>query len=264
MTELAQLVAAHEWYHTIELAPATVTPGWFDTRAIAGEVGLPESLEGRRCLDIGTFDGFWAFEMERRGAAEVHAVDLIDPHRWDWPAGRSEDVVAELAARKREGTGFHLAHERLGSRVTHEERSVYDLSPEAVGTFDFVYFGSLLLHLRDPVGALMAARSVCGGEMLLVDAVDPVLSLLSRRLPLATLDGRARPWWWRPNVAGLVRMAESAGFAAAAPPRRLRMPAGAGQARPSLRALANRAGRRAFFDAHVGDPHAALLLRPRG
>ena len=36
---------------------------------------LPESLAGVRALDIGTFDGFWAFEMERRGA-EVVAIDI--------------------------------------------------------------------------------------------------------------------------------------------------------------------------------------------
>jgi hypothetical protein len=28
-------------------------------------------------------DGFWAFEMERRGAREVVAIDLVDPSRHD-------------------------------------------------------------------------------------------------------------------------------------------------------------------------------------
>lgn len=60
-------IAGRPWYHTIELAPDVVTPGWFDCRPVATRV-LPASCEGLRCLDVGTFDGVWAFEMERRGA----------------------------------------------------------------------------------------------------------------------------------------------------------------------------------------------------
>lgn len=29
---------------------------------------LPDSLDGMRCLDVGTQNGFWAFELERRAA----------------------------------------------------------------------------------------------------------------------------------------------------------------------------------------------------
>ena len=49
------------WYHTIELAPGEVTPGLVDLRAVAPRV-LPARIEGR-ALDVGTYDGFWAFEM---------------------------------------------------------------------------------------------------------------------------------------------------------------------------------------------------------
>ena len=45
-----------------------------------------ERLDGKRCLDVGTYDGFWAFEIEQRGAKEVVAVDVLDPRRWDWPS----------------------------------------------------------------------------------------------------------------------------------------------------------------------------------
>src|ERR1051326_1597538 len=56
------------WYHTLELPGGVVTPGMFDTRPAATKIGMPPSLAGKRCLDVGTSDGFWAFEMERRGA----------------------------------------------------------------------------------------------------------------------------------------------------------------------------------------------------
>ena len=70
------------WYHTIDLAPGVVTPGWFDLRPVVERMPWP-SVAGKRCLDVGTYDGFLAFEMERRGAAEVVAVDLDDHDQWD-------------------------------------------------------------------------------------------------------------------------------------------------------------------------------------
>jgi tRNA (mo5U34)-methyltransferase len=253
-----------QWYHTIELAPGNVTPGWFDLRGVPEKLPLPGSLAGRRCLDVGTFDGFWAFELERRGAEEVVAVDLLDPARWDWPEAAPEAVHAALAARKRGGEGFVVAREALGSSVTRVERSVYELDPDELGEFDLVYVGSLLLHLRDPVRALERVRRVCRGVVLVVDAIDPVLTALHPLKPLAGLDGVGRPWWWLPNAAGLRQMVQVAGFEAIGPVRRVTMPPGAGQrrARPSLAQLRSRAGRRDVLGAWRGDPHAAVLARP--
>jgi tRNA (mo5U34)-methyltransferase len=265
VAELRAQVAGRQWYHTLELAPGVVTPGWFDTRPIVPKLPLPESLEGMRCLDVGTFDGFWAFEMERRGASEVIATDLLDPEEWDWPAGSSPETVRELAERKRGGDGFRLAREALGSRVQLLERSVYDLGPEELGEFDFAYLGSLLLHLRDPVRALERVREVTAGRLLVVDVYDPLMSLLFRHRPIATLDGLGRPWWWQSNIAGLVRMVEAAGFAVVETPRRIRIPRGRGQPlpRPRLAALRSRTGRRDFANAALGDPHCVILAERR-
>jgi tRNA (mo5U34)-methyltransferase len=263
--DLGADIAGQEWYHTLELAPDLVTPGWFDTRGVVARMPFPPSFEGRRCLDIGTFDGFWAFEMERRGAAEVLAIDVIDPRGWDWPPISPPDAVEALAARKRGGEGFHLACKALGSQVEHRELSVYELDPDDVGEFDFVYLGSLLVHLRDPVTALERVRAVCRGELLVVDNYEPLLSALSPWWPLARLDGRDRPWWWESNIACVRRMIESAGFELAASPIRLRMPAGKGQPGPPLRwrTLREREDRRKLRKARLGDPHVAILARPR-
>jgi tRNA (mo5U34)-methyltransferase len=236
-------VADREWYHTLELAPGIITPGWFDTRPVADRLPWPD-LAGRRCLDVGTFDGYWAFAMEERGADEVVAIDVLDPAGWDWPAGTSQATVTALGRRKRGGVGFVLAHQALGSRVARRELSVYDLDPGDIGEFDFVFVGSLLMHLRDPVGALMRVRAVCRGELLVVDNHDLLLSRLLPRTPLARLDGAGRPWWWRANVAAIVRMLKASGFSLTQAPMRLLMPAGRGQ--PG-------SGR--------GDPHVALLAR---
>jgi tRNA (mo5U34)-methyltransferase len=259
---LREAVAQREWYHTLELAPGVVTPGWFDTRAALQRLPFPLSLEGKRCLDVGTFDGFWAFEMERRGASEVLAVDLLDPEAWDWPMNSAPRAVEEIGRRKASGSGFEIAHRALGSAVHRRELSVYDLDQGDVGRFDFVYVGSLLLHLRDPIRALERVQLVCRGEVLVVDGIDLWLSALPQ--PVASLDGMGRPWWWRPNLAGLARMVEAAGFQVVRQPMRVFMPSGGGQPLPPLRPqlLRSRAGRETALTIWKGAPHGVVLARP--
>lgn len=253
-----------EWYHTLDLGAGVVTPGWFDLRPVAAKLPWPD-IAGMRCLDVGTFDGFWAFEMERRGAAKVVAVDVLDPAQWDWPYAAQSETVRRMGERKRGGGGFELAATALGSHVERHELSVYDLSSAALGTFDVVYVGSLLLHLRDPVRALERVREVCAGTLLVLDAIDLSLTVRHPRRPLAALDARGRPWWWKPNAAGLVRMVEAAGFELVEPPHRLLMPAGAGQQRrrPRARQLATRSAREMAFHTWVGDPHVVIRAKPR-
>ena len=82
-------VAAAPWYHTIELPGGLVTNGVYDHRPLVPHYGLPENLSGRRALDVGTADGFWAFELERRGA-EVTALDVERLSELDLPPALSE------------------------------------------------------------------------------------------------------------------------------------------------------------------------------
>jgi tRNA (mo5U34)-methyltransferase len=261
---LAERVAEVEWYHSIDLPGGVTTPGWFDTRRVVGRVPLPQRLDGLTCLDVGTWDGFWAFELEKRGAASVTAVDIDDPERWDWPAAARGTVEVEvLRAVKSANRGFALAHEALGSKVQRLNVSVYELSPETVGTFDVVFVGSLLLHLRDPVLALERVRSVCTGHVVVADAVEAIPSLLRPRTPVARLDGRGKPWWWQPNRAGLIRLVETAGFDVITATGLYYEPTGPGHppGRPSLRRLLDPAGREELVTALVGVPHVAVLAR---
>jgi tRNA (mo5U34)-methyltransferase len=195
-------------------------------------------------------------------------VDLLDAARWDWPAGSEAETRDAIGERKGRGEGFEIVMDALGHDITRLERSVYELDPDEIGRFDFVYLGSLLLHLRDPIGALERVRSVCSGRLVAVDAIDPVLSRLHPRRPLASFDGLGRPWWWKPNVAGLVRMVRSAGFEPTEPPRRVQMKPGEGFARPALtlstiKALRSGRVRAEMRNVLVGDPHAAVYARPR-
>lgn len=257
-------VLERQWYHTLELAPGLVTPGWFDTRKLLPELPFPPSLSGRRCLDVATFDGFWAFEMERRGAEETIGIDLLDPAALDWPANSTAAVLEAIGARKDAGAGFEIARRALGSAVQRLELSVYDLDPSVVGEFDFVYVGSLLMHLRDPVRALERVRSVCRGTLLVVDNIDMALTVLHPRRPVAALDGVGRPWWWKMNLAALIRAVEAGGFRLTAPAKRVWMPVGPGHPRPRVNRalLRSEDARSLFLAARRGDPHAAVLAEP--
>ncbi|MEA2300746.1 MAG: tRNA (mo5U34)-methyltransferase [Solirubrobacteraceae bacterium] len=261
---LAARVAARQWYHTLELAPGVVTPGYFDTRPIAARLPMPARLDGLRCLDIGTFDGFWAFEMERRGAGEVVAADILDERRWDWPAVVDPADYAAITERKGGGDGFSIAAEALGSRVRRLDLSVYDLDPEVHGMFDLVYIGSLLLHLRDPIGALERARAVTRGRLLSVDAFSIPLTLSAPRRPTFRLEEGGRPYWLKPSLRGLREVIIRAGFRIESGPAPFLMPPGLGHPRPELRAYAvrTRAARNMLFCSRFGDPHAAVLARP--
>lgn len=260
--ELRAAVAGREWYHTIELRPGIVTPGWFDTRDVARTLPWPD-LTGLKCLDVGTFDGFWAIEMQRRGAAHVSAVDILDPRQWDWPAGSEAATVAAIGRRKGDADGFSLVARELGTTIERRELSIYDLEADTTGRFDFVYVGSLLLHLRDPIRGLTRVAGVLkpGGRMLLVDAIDGMLSARHRRAPMARLDARGRPWWWLPNMAALARMVAAAGFRVDSGPTPIRMRSGLGHTGPkSLRYVFSNADiRKSTLDRRFGEPHAWIL-----
>ena len=165
----------------------------------AAAVPLPSSLRRKRCLDVGTGDGSWAFEMERRHAAAVVATGAY--------------------------SGFEPAREALGSSVEVRDVDVMELSPETVGEFDVVFCGAFATRLRDPVAALAAVRTVCRELLVLEDAIDARMSRVRRATPTAVLDGRGS--WWTLNPAGLVRVAESAGFDIVTGPVRFESASGA-------------------------------------
>jgi tRNA (mo5U34)-methyltransferase len=254
------------WYHTLELPGDVVTPGWFDLRGIVARLPWPD-VRGKRCLDVGTYDGFFAFELERRGARQVIATDIGDHDDWDVPiAARSSAAgeLAELAGEK--GLGFEVARRALGSQVEKRIVNVYDLSPEELGMFDVVVCGSLLLHLRDPVRALEAVRSVCSGSFLSLEEISLALTWRFRRRAVAEmrLDERLGQWWVA-NAAGHARLVEAAGFEVIERLGPFAEPFGVSHAARGrgLGSLARRLAMRALTGGD-GVPHSAVLARPRG
>jgi tRNA (mo5U34)-methyltransferase len=206
--DLAAEVDRYPWYHTLELGNGVVTKGMFDHRPVLHHYPIPADLTGKRCLDVATMDGYWAFEMERRGAASVTALDLEDPEELDWPA--SLRAGHEKSMDETKETRFNLAKEALGSKVERVLLSAYDLSP-ALGTFDFVFCGDLLLHLKDPITPVENIRSVCTESAVIANVITKFR--MQDKRPLAELDGIDNFSWWTTNLAGLVRIVQAAGFA---------------------------------------------------
>jgi tRNA (mo5U34)-methyltransferase len=222
-------ICQEAWYHTIDLPDGTSTPGVFDSRRTAGLVQWPVGLRGGRCLDVGTCDGFWAFEMERRGAAEVIAIDVDDLDQLDWSM-KARDSLANRDWGKRRGRRFGIARRALGSRVERLGCSVYELDRNVHGRFDVVFCGTLLPHLRDPVRALERIAEVCAGELVLVECLDARLDVIAPRLPCARF-APAPEQWWRINGAGLLSLLRVAGFDVLWVSRRFVTPFGTGALR---------------------------------
>jgi tRNA (mo5U34)-methyltransferase len=175
----AMIAAYPRWYHRIEVRPGIVTPGVNDSPLQLQMLQLPADCSGMRALDIGARDGFFSFELERRGA-DVLAVDYM-------PAER---------------TGFPIAAGLLGSRVEFRQANVYHLTAEEIGTFDLVLFLGVLYHLPDPIRALRIVRRLCSWRMyletLVLDGLAPDLPVM-QFFQGASFNGDPTNYWG-PNV----------------------------------------------------------------
>jgi tRNA (mo5U34)-methyltransferase len=141
-------VSRKRWYHSYELVPGVITPGSvvFDARKILNGLQIPTDLSGKRALDIGTWDGPMAFELESRGA-EVFAVDIQDPDR----------------------TGFNTAKEIRKSNIKYFQTSVYNLSSlNFPGEFDIISFFGVFYHLKHPLAGLEEISKVMADNALLL------------------------------------------------------------------------------------------------
>jgi tRNA (mo5U34)-methyltransferase len=205
--ELLERAGGLDWYHSLEL-PGLTTHGIFDMRPYVRLYGLPDSMAGMRVLEIGTWDGFWAFEMERRGA-EVIAIDLDDERELDWPP-RRRTPRTDI----RRGQGFEIASRLLESKVERVVCSVYHAKPEDLGTFDLVFCGSVLLHLRDQLLALERIANLVkpGGLFISAEEYEPVTDLIP--FPVARFRGNrdAAVVFWVPSRKAWRQMLWHAGF----------------------------------------------------
>lgn len=155
MTEDEQIkteINSRCWYHKIPVSLPSgeqiCTPGWAPINVDAYRVE-PEYITGARVLDIGSWDGFWAFRAWDLGASSVMAIDDF-----------SDDLgKSECFRRDSKWSNFDLIRSMKpycgGSNITRQTMSVYDLSRAAKPAgFNAIFAFGLLYHLKHPTYAL--------------------------------------------------------------------------------------------------------------
>lgn len=184
------------WWHSFSLADGEIIVGVrseSELSAVLDRFDLPANLSGKRVLDIGAWDGWFSFELERRGAA-VTAVDC-----WDNPR-------------------FHYIHRKLGSSVRYIQADVYELSPHIIGQFDIVLFLGVLYHLKHP---LLGLERVCAlaNNQVLVESFVTDEKLLARQDSIPAMEfyetdelSGQTDNWVGPNVPCLLALCRTAGF----------------------------------------------------
>jgi tRNA (mo5U34)-methyltransferase len=150
-------------------------PFWFHTFNLDGEGGLytpgaardhryripavPEDFRGMSVLDVGAFDGFYAFLAEARGARRVVAVDNEQYREW---------VRSRWGVELRGGEGFRAISGLLGSRVEYRRLDAFEL--DRLGErFDFIFCFGILHRVENPLGLLrvLNRQLAAGGRVLL-------------------------------------------------------------------------------------------------
>ncbi len=188
------------WYHAFDMPDGAVLPGAWDLRGHESAYLGGVDVAGRRVLELGPATGFLTFAMERLGAEVVSfeagfdvSIDTLPIQGRDYPEERLR-VMQETIDRNHDGW-WHL-HRAVGSKAKFVQGNIYDM-PSDLGEFDICVVGAILLHLREPWGALSQAARMTKDVMVvtepLQDDVDPPESNIMRFSPSA--EHHVTNWW---------------------------------------------------------------------
>ena len=196
------------WFHTFALnraegiyAPGTARDHRYRIPAI------PESFEGLSVLDIGTFDGFYAFLAEARGARSVVAVDNEQYIEW---------VRARWGVELEGGEGFRAIHELLHSRVEYRKLDALELDRLAA-RFDFIFCCGILHRVEAP-GLLLRllSRHLTEGGSVLIEThgvfADPSDGDPVHRYGPGEVYTRDDYVYWGFTPGGIEMLARESGF----------------------------------------------------
>jgi len=197
------------WFHTFALDGTGIyTPGIArDHRYRLG--AIPEDLAGMRVLDVGTFDGFYAFLAERRGAARVVAVDNEQYVGW---------IASRFGIDLEPSAGFRTIATLLRSGV--EYRRLDALEVGSIGeSFDVVFCFGILHRVEAPLTLLrvLGERLAAGGRIILEtygvrgDPDDPCVRVHARD-DVYTRDDAVYWGFSRASLDRLARLSGLAGF----------------------------------------------------
>jgi tRNA (mo5U34)-methyltransferase len=224
--------AVRFWWHSIEVAPGVVTPGRKTAAIHAAELAMfrfPD-LSGKTVLDIGGWDGFYAFHAEELGARRVA---LLDHYVWslDLPGQQAyvrrcaEQGVAPAPYHETEfwkpdelpgKRGFDTARKLRASRVEPIVADFMTVPLDDVGSWDVVLFLGVLYHLEDPFGGLRRLAALTNDCAILETEAIAVAGRPDASLwefyPFNELLGDTSNWWV-PTATALSGALRAAGFA---------------------------------------------------
>lgn len=154
--ELQARIDAIQWYHEFDFGDGLRARSQIENVDGVRQIWrfIEQRLDridfrGKSVLEIGTWDGYWSFYAERRGAASVLATD---------------DATQNWAA----GTGIHLARELLRSRIEiRQDVPIYELTT-LNRTFDIILCLGVFYHLRDPLYGFTQLRHCCHPDTVVV------------------------------------------------------------------------------------------------
>ena len=176
------------FYHAMDLPGFGSIEGDWDLRGRFDEYIGGIDLRDQTVLDVGTASGFLSFEAERRGAT-VFSFDADGPERIQVVPPAMPDVRYFHGMRN----SYRLAHHAFQSKATPIYGDIYRMS-EVVPRCDVVIVGQILVHLRDPLGALHQA-ALAAKETLII--VEGMTDAPSSDLPMAYFLGAQLPYaWW--------------------------------------------------------------------
>jgi tRNA (mo5U34)-methyltransferase len=137
------------WFHTFSLdgADSLYTPGIARDHRYRIPT-LPDDFGGLRVLDVGTFDGFYAFLAEARGAQRVVAVDNEQYRAW---------VSARWGRELAGGEGFREIQKLLRSKVEYRRLDAFELD-QLAERFDLIFCFGILHRVENPLGLLKVLR----------------------------------------------------------------------------------------------------------
>ena len=188
------------WYHAFELPDGRVLPGVWDLRGHESEYLGGVDLAGKRVLELGPATGALTFYMERMGAEVVSfevgfdvSIDTLPVKGEDLYEARLQTMQETI---DRNHDAWWYLHRTLGSSAKFVQGSIYDM-PADLGTFDVTVVGAILLHLREPWGALSQAAQRTTETMIVTepmqDDLDPPETNIMRFSPSA--EHHLTNWW---------------------------------------------------------------------
>jgi SAM-dependent methyltransferase len=215
------------WYHSYYFDNGFAVRGDYDIGRNIHEYGFSDDMKGLTVLDIGTGGGWFAVYFAQKGA-RVTALDVRGTSDYDVRGGRQgSELYPPIESEKpvpdhvgpdgrpiyfsRVSRSLWIMKDLLGVPITYVNSRIYDVRPELFDgqTFDLVFVGALLLHLRDPIGALMAARTVCRERLI---ATSPTVQDGNGQEPWMKLVPATDGAWWLPNEACFRQWFLDAGF----------------------------------------------------